>query len=87
MAWQLRFYCFYNRLKEGNFILNIWCIGNPYKGMDMWATPFMKFNTYSITFCFSQWTIKYDFFEKYFNFILKNLARSIGILLNRLDRS
>ena len=44
--------------------------------MNMWATPFLKFNTYSIIFYFLQWTIKYNFFEKYYNFVLKMHANN-----------
>ena len=54
--------------------------------MDVWATPFLKFNTNDI-FRSSQCTIKYNFFEKYFNLIIKILATSIGLLFSRLHRS
>ena len=39
--------------------------------MDMWTTPFLKFKTYSIMFRFPQRTMKYNFLEKYFDFVLK----------------
>ena len=64
MVWQLCIYCFLNKVDVVCFILNIWCIENPYKKMDMWATSFLKFNTYCIIFCFIQWTTKYDLFKK-----------------------
>ena len=68
MVCQLYIYCFLNELYVGSFIFKIWCIENPYKWMNMWATPFLKFNTNSIAFCFPQRTIKYDYFEKNFVF-------------------
>ena len=44
-------------------LIDIWCIENPYKRMDMWTTPILKFNTYSLIFCFTQWFFNYDIFE------------------------
>ena len=81
MVWQLWIYYFLNKLYVGNLIFNIWCIENPYKWMDMWATPFLKINTNSITFCFPQRTIKYDFFEKYFSFVLKMLSHKYWVVI------
>ena len=74
------FIVFLNILNVGRYILNISCIENPYKQMDMWACSFLKFKTYSIIF-FPQWAIKYNFFEKYFNFILKFPSLWLGLLL------
>ena len=71
MVWQLGIYGFLNRRNVCIFILNIWCMENPYKQIGKWATPNLKFNAYSIKLRFAQWTIKYDFCEKYFNFIQK----------------
>ena len=51
------------------------------KRMDMWATPLLNFDTYSITFCFSQKTINSYFFEKYFNLLMRN-----GPSVNMTDR-
>ena len=64
VVWQLGIYRFLNKLNVGIFIVNIWCIENPYKQINMWATPFLKFNMYSIIFCFAQMFIKYHLFEK-----------------------
>ena len=89
MVCQLSIYCFFYKLIVGSLILNIWCIENPYKRLSMWATRLLKFSTYSIIFCCSQWTIRYDFFEKYFmlyTLCWKCLATSIGLFLNRLHR-
>ena len=51
MVWKLCVYCFLNEIYVGSFI---WCIKNTYKGMDMWATSFLKSNRNSIIFCFPQ---------------------------------
>ena len=48
--------------------------------MDMWASPFLKFKTYSMIF-FPQWTIKYNCSEKYFNFILKFPSLWLGLFV------
>ena len=40
--------------------------------MSMWATSFLKSNTYSIIFCFPEWIIKYDFFEKLLQLYTEN---------------
>ena len=69
MFWQLRIFFFLNKLNVGSIICNMWCIESPYKRMEMWAPPFLKFNTYGIIFCFVQGTVKYDLFEKCFSFI------------------
>ena len=70
-VWQVNTYCFFNKINVGSFIFNIWCTEDPCKRMEMWATPFLKFKAYSIIFCFPQWTINYDPFDKYLNFKLK----------------
>ena len=47
----------------------------------MWATSYSKFNTKSMIFCFPQRIIKYDFFEKYFNFVLKMPSQKYWVIL------
>ena len=75
-----RGYFFLNKINIGIFIMNSWCIENPYKQMDMWATPFLKFNTYGILFVFPKRpssTISSTLSWKY-------LATSTRLLFNRL---
>ena len=47
----------------------------------IWANSFLKFNTCSIKFCFPLWTIKYNFFEKYFSIILKILIHKYRVII------
>ena len=49
--------------------------------MNIGTSIFVKFSTCSVIFCFAQWTLKYDLFEKYFNFRLKLLVKVLGYYL------
>ena len=80
MVWPLSIYCFLNILNVGSFILNISRIEIPYKRMDMWASSILKFKTYSMIL-FHPSAIKYNFFEKYFSFILKLSNLWLGLFV------
>ena len=81
MVRQLCIYGFLNQPYVGSFIFNTYCLENRYKWMTMWATYFLKLNTNSIIFCFRQWTIKYNFFENYFYFLLKKSSHKYLVII------
>ena len=85
MVWDLRIYCFLNKIYVVAFTFNNWCIENPYKRMDVCATLFLKFNSCSIIFYFSQWNIKFDFFISQRLFILLIIYGSPSNFLSKRE--
>ena len=48
--------------------------------MDMWATHSIRM----VYFVFPQSTIKYNFFEKYFNFVLKIPSHKCWVVIQQI---
>ena len=86
MVWQMCIYSFLNEFHISSFIFIIWCTENPYEWMDIWATPFLKFNTFSI-FYFPKGSSSVISLKNTSTFYWKCLATNNGLLFKRLRLS